>query len=140
MFSTLLQITRCFQHYYFCGATEVENTSPKNCRKLLIFLISVISKRSRFYYSSRQLTPQTVTDVAKLRDIVAHVRLARYAMPEHEVYEGRRSLAVPICNREGKTVAAINISAMNSRASRDKFLNEYLPILQVAAEQIGASV
>ena len=51
-----------------------------------------------------------------------------------------RSLAVPICDREGRTVAAINISAMNSRASKERFLQEFLPLLRQAALQIGASL
>lgn len=88
----------------------------------------------------RKLTPRTETDVEALRRILRKVHTQGYAMPEDQVYEGRRSLAVPIRDREGRTVAAINISAMNSRASKERFLKEFLPLLTNAAEQIGLSL
>ncbi len=61
-------------------------------------------------------------------------------MVEHEVYEGRRSLAVPIRHREGTTVASMNISAMMSRASEADFLEKFLPLLLEAAKTIGDSI
>lgn len=88
----------------------------------------------------RPLTPRTTTGIAQLREVVSQARTQGYAMPEDEVYEGRRSLAVPIRNREGLTVASINISAMNSRANRDTFEGTFLPLLQRAAQQIGSSL
>jgi len=88
----------------------------------------------------RKLTPKTETDAKALRKILIKVRTQGYAMPEDQVYEGRRSLAVPVCDREGRTVAAINISAMNSRASKERFLEEFLPLLNHAAQQIGSSL
>lgn len=88
----------------------------------------------------RPLTPRTTTGIAQLREVVSQARAQGYAMPEDEVYEGRRSLAVPIRNREGLTVASINISAMNSRANRDTFAGTFLPLLQRAAQQIGSSL
>lgn len=87
-----------------------------------------------------QLTPRTTTNITQLREVVSQARTQGYAMPEDEVYEGRRSLAVPIRNREGRTVASINISAMNSRADRDKFHGTFLPLLNRAAQQIGSSL
>jgi IclR family pca regulon transcriptional regulator len=95
------------------------------------------------YFSTltpRRLTPRTTTDIPTLRNVIQEVRRCGYAMPEDEVYEGRRSLAVPIRNRNGETVAAINISAMNSRADRTRFLECFLPLLQHAARQIGESL
>jgi DNA-binding IclR family transcriptional regulator len=58
---------------------------------------------------------------------------------QDEIYESRRSLTAPIRDREGRTVAPINIGAMNSRAGRGRFLQECLPLLTHAAQLIGAS-
>lgn len=88
----------------------------------------------------KKLTPRTVTDPLELRRLLHEVRQLGYSMVEHEVYEGRRSLAVPIRNREGATVASMNISAMMSRASEADFLEKFLPLLQEAAKTIGDSV
>lgn len=88
----------------------------------------------------QKLTPRTTTSIEALRRIVSEVRDKDFAMPEDEVYEGRRSLAVPVRNREGQAIASINISAMNSRASRGTFEDTFLPLLQRSAKQIGSSL
>ncbi len=93
-------------------------------------------KSARF----EKLTPKTVTDPVRLRRIIEETRRNGYAMAEHEVYEGRCSLAVPVRNREGKAVASLNVSAMMSRASKDDFLNRFLPLLRQAAATLGDSL
>jgi IclR family pca regulon transcriptional regulator len=69
--------------------------------------------------------------------ILAQARRDGYAMPEHETHEGRRSLAVPLRNRAGVAVAAMNFSAMMSRASLADFPEKSLPLLRDAAASIG---
>lgn len=69
-----------------------------------------------------------------ITQVASQARALGHAMSADEVYEGRRSLAVPIRNREGRTVAAINISAMNSRAEKDRFQGIFLPLLQRAPQ------
>lgn len=85
----------------------------------------------------KKINSHTVTDEGELRVILAQARRDGYAMPEHEMHEGRRSLAVPVRNRAGVAVAAMNISAMMSRASRADFLEKFLPLLRNAAASIG---
>lgn len=109
-------------------------------RVLLAALPDEELSRSLREMHPRQLTALTITDPKKLHGVLMDVRKKGYALPEDEVYEGRRSLAVPIRDREGRTVASINISAMNSRASKERFLKEFLPLLQQAAKEIGSSL
>lgn len=140
----VVYIARVPPRHVYTIPVQVGTRMPAYVNAMGRVLLAALSddELSRYFAAlePRQLTPHTVTDISRLREIVANVRTCGYAMPEHEVYEGRRSLAVPISNREGKTVAAINISAMNSRASRETFTNEYLPILRRAAELIGSSL
>lgn len=86
--------------------------------------------------SLTKLTPQTETDPIALRRVLQQIRRQGYAMPIHQVYEGRASMAVPIRNRQGKAVAAMNVSALLSRVSIDKFQSKILPLLQRTAAQI----
>ncbi|MEM5386795.1 IclR family transcriptional regulator C-terminal domain-containing protein [Paraburkholderia phymatum] len=88
----------------------------------------------------KKLTPRTITSVAEIRRIVNETRDKGYVITEDEVYEGRRSVAVPIRNREGQAIASINISAMDSRANRETFEKKFLPLLSNAAQQIGQSL
>lgn len=85
----------------------------------------------------KKITPYTVTDEAELRLLLRKVRAQGYALTDHEMHEGRRSLAVPIRNRLGKAVAAMNISAMMARATRKQFLEEFLPLLKKTAALLG---
>lgn len=88
----------------------------------------------------KRLTPRTIMDVSEIRRIVIDARVKGYVITEDEVYEGRRSVAAPIRNREGQTIASINISAMDSRANRRTFEKKFLPLLNRAAELIGQSL
>lgn len=109
-------------------------------RVLLAAQPDAVLDRSLAEMQPRKLTPSTVIDIKALRKVLMDVRKQGYALPEDQVYEGRRSLAVPVRDREGNTVASINISAMDSRASKERFLKEFLPLLQHAAKEIGSSL
>ena len=61
--------------------------------------------------------------------LLAAVRAQGYAIVDQEVEEGIRSVAVPLRDASGVTVAAINVSAYASRASVDAVRNEFLPSL-----------
>lgn len=92
------------------------------------------------YFRRAELKPinaYTVTDEAALRRILVQVKADGYAMTEHEVYEGRRSIAVPIRSPQGAAVAALNISAMMSRVPRETFLGPFLALLREASAAIG---
>lgn len=54
-------------------------------------------------------TPHTQTDVEAIRLELATVRSRGYALIDQEVELGLRSIAVPILNSRGTTVAAMNI-------------------------------
>jgi IclR family pca regulon transcriptional regulator len=87
-----------------------------------------------------KITPQTEINPDALRKTLRQVREQQYAMPIHQVYEGRVSLAVPIRNRQGLAVAAMNVSAMLSRVSVERCKDEILPLLQRTAKQIQAGL
>lgn len=84
-----------------------------------------------------KITDSTIIKKDDIKSILNDVRKNGYAMPENQIYDGRRSIAVPIVNRHGETIASINMSAMNSRADRKKFLDEFLPSLQEISQKIG---
>ncbi|GAB1818277.1 IclR family transcriptional regulator domain-containing protein [Herbidospora sp. RD11066] len=57
-----------------------------------------------------QLTRHTVTDHAQLRKLIRQARADGYATVHDELEEGLRALAVPIHDREGRVVAAVNVA------------------------------
>jgi IclR family pca regulon transcriptional regulator len=88
----------------------------------------------------RQLTAHTITDEAELRRELARIRTQGWALVDQELEEGLRSVAAPIHDRGGRVVAAVNVSAHASRASKDTVRRVLLPPLLATAERIEADL
>ena len=65
------------------------------------------------------LSPRTLTSRERLRAELAKVRSQGWALVDQELEEGLRSIAAPIRDRNGRTIAAVNLSAHASRMSID---------------------
>jgi IclR family pca regulon transcriptional regulator len=81
----------------------------------------------------RAYMPRTVTDPEVLRDQLAKVREAGYAIVEQEVEEGLIAIATVVRDRSGKAVGAVNLSTNVLRHSAEsvrKNLRE--PLLRTA--------
>ncbi len=86
------------------------------------------------------LTPLTTTDPDELLRVIAEVRSKGYAMTDQELEAGLRSLAVPIRDRRGKVIAAMNVSAQAPRVSMIQLEREFLAPLLEAAARIEADL
>lgn len=87
-----------------------------------------------------KLTPNTVTDPARLRSIVGEVRSDGFALVDQELEEGVRSIAAPIHNSRGEVIAAMNVSCHASRVDVDRMIKEFKPRLLEAASEIRERV
>ncbi len=74
-------------------------------------------------------TDRTVASVDDLRERVREARRQGYAIVDQELEHGLRSVAVPVRNRHGTVVAAVNVSSHVSRVSRDRARKVLLPPL-----------
>ncbi|HIW45979.1 MAG TPA: helix-turn-helix domain-containing protein [Candidatus Yaniella excrementigallinarum] len=82
------------------------------------------------------VTGYTLTDETELRNELERIRAAGYAIVTEELEVGLASVAVPICNRAGTTVAALNTSvAVTQHTPKD--LTDLLPALQAAAAEVS---
>ena len=72
-------------------------------------------------------TPHTVTDVAELRRLLDGVRADGYACVAQELEPGLQSVAVPIVDRSGRVIAAMNVSGHANRYTREAMLEAFLP-------------
>jgi IclR family pca regulon transcriptional regulator len=84
------------------------------------------------------LTPRTITDPEKLLRTLSQVRRQGFALVNEELELGLMSLAVPIKDRAGRAVAAINVSSPARRQSAAELQKQALPALQSVAERISA--
>jgi IclR family pca regulon transcriptional regulator len=86
------------------------------------------------------LTAKTVSSVAALRGELTRVRSQGWSLVNQELEEGLRALAVPIHDRTGQVVAALNVSAHASRTSMEAMRRDLLPPLLKTAAHIEADI
>ncbi len=86
------------------------------------------------------LTARTVTDPARLREIVREAGRQGYAIVDQELEEGLRAIAAPIHGAGDAVIAAINLSAHASRVSMAAMRTQLLPALLETASRIEADL
>ncbi|MFI0898996.1 IclR family transcriptional regulator C-terminal domain-containing protein [Streptomyces sp. NPDC020983] len=87
-----------------------------------------------------QLTRFTLTDRGRLAAVLDRTAEDGYALVDQELEEGLRSVAVPVRDREGRVVAAANVSLHAGRTSAEEARAVVLPALRRAAARIGADL
>ena len=88
----------------------------------------------------RPHTRHTVTDADALKRLIGEAKAQGYAIVSQELEEGLSSIAVPLLDRNGNVMAAMNISVNASRVSVAQMTRKLLPRLQAAAERINTSL
>ena len=78
----------------------------------------------------KQNTPKTRTDPEDLVAEFRRVRAEGYAIIDQELEIGLCSIAVPVENDRGETVAAINIGAPAALVPAAEMKERYLPLLK----------
>ena len=82
-------------------------------------------------------TPKTVTDRRKILDAIREARQSGYAANNEELELNLFGLSVPLRNRSGRVVAALNVNSQASRVTQRRLKDELLPALKSAAEQLS---
>jgi IclR family pca regulon transcriptional regulator len=85
-------------------------------------------------------TARTITSPAALRRELDRVRAQGWAIVDQELEEGLRSIAVPIKDRDGRVIAAANVSSHVSRSSVESARRVLLPPLLATAARIEADL
>lgn len=87
-----------------------------------------------------KFTERTKIDPAELREAIETARLKGYALVDQELETGLRSLAVPIYDRSGRILAALNVGAHAARTRLDEMTTRFLPVLHDASRKITAQL
>ncbi|MFD7118944.1 IclR family transcriptional regulator C-terminal domain-containing protein [Streptomyces sp. NPDC059922] len=86
----------------------------------------------------KPFTDRTVTSAAPLASVLEQVAHDGFALVDQELEEGLRSVAVPLLGRDGRVIAAANVSLQAGRTSADEARETVLPALRAAARRISA--
>jgi IclR family pca regulon transcriptional regulator len=85
-------------------------------------------------------TPSTITDLQALYDRVCADHEQGFSIVDEELERGLRAIAVPIIDRSGQAIGAINLSTHSARVTRNEMRQRFLPALRAVAEQVRLSV
>jgi IclR family pca regulon transcriptional regulator len=114
---------------------------PAYCTSLGRVLLAHLPQEELDAYLARtELLPKTehtITDAARLREVLAQVRHDGYAVNNEELELGLRSIAVPVRGASGRVLAALNVGAQAARVSVERMEREFLPVLRQGAQELA---
>ncbi|WP_250451230.1 IclR family transcriptional regulator [Caballeronia sp. ATUFL_M2_KS44] len=85
-------------------------------------------------------TPHTIVDRGALKEAIAVVRRQGWAIVDQELEEGLISMSAPIRDRQGRVIAALNISGNAQRKNAKQMAKAFLEPLQDAAQRVSDMV
>ena len=86
------------------------------------------------------LTPSTIVDLKALVERIEADRAQGFSIVDEELERGLRSIAVPLLTRQGRLLAALNVSSHSNRTTRNEMRERFLPLLRDASRQFSAAV
>ncbi|UKA75250.1 IclR family transcriptional regulator domain-containing protein [Arthrobacter sp. FW306-07-I] len=90
------------------------------------------------YLSS--IEPSPGFDPDYVRERIEEARTNGWAVADQELTPGIRSVAVPLHDPKGRIVAALNIAAHATRVDAAVLKNDFVPLLQSAAQRTAATL
>lgn len=137
----IVYVIRVPTHKIMRISLGVGSRLPAYCTSLGRLLLAGLPDeevRARLEASAPEaLTRHTVTDIDALAAKVAQARRQGWCLVNQELEEGLTSIAAPIVDRAGRTIAALNISGQSNRTSAKVMQETMLPPLRAAAAEIS---
>jgi IclR family pca regulon transcriptional regulator len=84
-----------------------------------------------------ELPPRSLPDRARLEELIDETREQGWALADQELAVGVRSVAAPLRDAHGRTVAAINICVQAAEYGIDDLKERFLPLLLETADAIS---
>ncbi|MBB5927924.1 IclR family pca regulon transcriptional regulator [Streptomyces echinatus] len=114
--------------------TEIQYTAGAGASRVLTVRITVGARLPAAATSlGRVLLADTGTPPAHG---LTEVRAQGYALVDEELESGLRSVAVPVRDRTGRTVAALNVATHAARRSLEECVRDLLPALRATADHV----
>jgi IclR family pca regulon transcriptional regulator len=137
----IVYVLRVPTHKIMSISLGVGSRLPAYCTSLGRMLLAALPEdelHRRLEASSlAPLTRHTVSEVEAVMARVGQARRQGWCLVNQELEEGLISIAAPITNRAGRTVAALNISGQANRTSAKTLQESMLPPLLAAAQAIS---
>ncbi|MFZ1106312.1 MAG: IclR family transcriptional regulator C-terminal domain-containing protein [Hyphomicrobiaceae bacterium] len=85
-------------------------------------------------------TPSTIIDMQALFERIRADREQGFSIVDEELERGLRAIAVPVLDRAGQAIGALNLSTHTTRTTRNEMREQFLPALREVAEAISATI
>ena len=140
----ILYVARSLTSRIISVNLNVGSRLPAYCTSIGHVLLANLPERDLDDYLSRvelhPYTARTIIDPERLRQQLAGVREADYAIADQLLEPTVRSIAVPVRNAAGSVVAGMNMIVPARRVHAGDMKMLYLPPLQGAARELGAQL
>ncbi|OHV82668.1 IclR family transcriptional regulator C-terminal domain-containing protein [Rhizobium sp. LCM 4573] len=141
----IVYVARAAQQRVMSIALMPGSRLPAYCTSMgRVLLAALDEQRARQILSAKPLvarTENTLTDIEALMRELAATRARGYAQIDQEVEIGLRSLAVPLVNARGQTMAALNVGLPANQEPMQEIVGKYLPaLLRVQSELAKISI
>lgn len=127
----IVYIARSAQRRIMSVGLSVGSRLPAFCTSMGRVLLAALppdEARERILAGRpRALTPHTVTEPERIMIALAAAREQGYSVVDQELELGLISMALPLANARGETVAAFNISGQVQRTSAEEMVAQFLP-------------
>ncbi|MDH4108281.1 MAG: helix-turn-helix domain-containing protein [Gammaproteobacteria bacterium] len=125
-------------------SVSVGSRAPAHCVSTGRVLVAALPEQEQLEYLEKvkltKLTPNTVTSKVKLRSLIEEAKVKDWAIVDQELEIGLRSISVPIRDRSGKVIAALNVACPSSRITPEDMHSRILLELQAASQAITAGL
>lgn len=105
-------------------------------RQLLAYLDEAGWEQYLSSTDMRKLTPQTVSSRSALEKSFKQIRKDGYCVVMDEILEGVGGISVPIRNRAGVVIAAMSVSMVLGKRTKERIVSDFLAPLQRAAQSV----
>jgi IclR family pca regulon transcriptional regulator len=113
---------------------------PAHCTSMGRVLLAALPDAELEHFLARAVltryTPYTTTDREALGAILEKVRRLGYSLVDQELEIGLKSIAIPVTNASGRTIAAMNVSVQGGTVTKKQMVDSYLPALRDAAAKM----
>jgi len=118
--------------------TIVGSRAPANCTSTGKALLSCLSETELDgllgKYPPQQLTPNSITDIGKLKAELDHIREVGYAIDNEESILGVRGVGFAVKNNSGKALIGISVSGLATYLTDDIISHCIVELKRIAGE------
>jgi len=140
----MIYIARAERNQVIAAPLMVGSTLPSNCTSMGRVLLAALPVQEREAWLRDVIidarTDRTVVEKNRLAALLGEVADQRWSLVEEELERGLRSLAVPVRDRDGSVVAALNVATFSEAHTRADLLEIFLPELRAAAGQLERAI